>query len=346
MLLIGFVITGCVSTTVFRTYPARADVYVSGVKKGKTPYFYSDRKIVASSTPVSFRKQGYYDLNIILKRNEELDLGPFIGGLFVWIPFLWVTKYDSLHAYQLVVDTSEVKTGSDSAVKEATTITEYNNIKILHDTIDSVSYPKNQVVYKEEKTGNLENDSLYYTEDTSSQKSRIKETPTFFGLGGGFCFPGSLWGVRYTFMWPSRWGGSIGLNSNIFKSDNVPPDYYDDDKRAFAPRDYVNSFAFNIVKDFRSPKESTRYGLEFGPSLVIYREAQFELNTGSTWPDYNYQKSHSRENALGLSIRAKMQFLFSNSSGLELAAFTNINSVRSVVGFEIDLILGRMGYTK
>jgi hypothetical protein len=49
---------------------------------------------------------------------------------------------------------------------------------------------------------------------------------------------------------------------------------------------------------------------------------------------------------LGLSFRAKMQFLFSNSSGLELAAFTNINSKKPIIGIEVDLLLGRMGYIK
>lgn len=101
MLCTAILISGCVSTTLFRTSPANADVYISGQKKGKTPYYYSDKKIAGSSTPITFKKEGYNDLNIKLKRNENFDIGPFIGGLFVYVPLLWIMRYDSLHTYAL-----------------------------------------------------------------------------------------------------------------------------------------------------------------------------------------------------------------------------------------------------
>jgi hypothetical protein len=350
LLIIAIVITGCVSTTVFRTNPTHADVYVKGEKKGRTPYYYSDRKIVASSTPVSFRKQGYNDLNIILRRDEKLDVGPFIGGLFILVPFLWVTEYDSLHSYQLERDSSYLQLSATIPVPADSSINGNNDNLAKHDSIGGIAEVANEASNEPEQGVSVANDSLQNGKDNSGQKPQIKNSPTYFGFGGGFCIPGSLWGVHYTFVSLSGWGGSVAINSNIFKSDDVPADYYDDGNRVFAPKDYINSFTFNIVKEFNSPRESRRYGLEFGPSWVIYREAQFKLNPdydeSGIFGIYKYQKSHSRENVFGLSIRAKMEFLFSNSSGLELAAFTNINGIKSIVGFEADLILGRMGHVK
>jgi hypothetical protein len=346
MLLLAILISGCVSTTVFRTYPTRADVYVSGEKKGRTPYYYSDRKIVGSSTPVTFRKKGYNDLNIILKRDEALDVGPFVGGLFVLIPFLWVTKYDSLHAYQLERNLTDSEMSYTISNPVDSSIAINHNALIKHDSIAGIAAVSSQIAYEPEKTAAMENDSLQYAEDNSGQQAQVKTTPTHIGFGGGFCFPGSIWGMRYTFISSNNWGGSIGMNSNIYKSQNVPSDYYDDAKRIIAPKDYLNSFTFNVVKSFNSPIKSRRYGFEFGPSWVIYREAKFKNNANPTWPDYTYHKYHSRENTVGLSLRAKMEFLFSNSSGLELAMFTNINGIRSIFGFEVDMMFGRMGYVK
>jgi hypothetical protein len=349
-LLAVIIISGCISTTVFRTYPTRADVYISGEKKGRTPYYYSDRKIVASTTPVTFRKIGYNDLSINLSRDEKVDVGPFIGGLFLLVPFLWVTKYDSLHAYQLERDSSELVLSPAVSNLAESSVKVYSNALIKNDSITVMAEDTSQAAIEPEKTEYIENDSLQYTEDYSGQKPQVKQNPTYFGFGGGFCLPGSVWGLRYTFISSGNLGCSISINSNIFKSDDVPADYYDDGNRVFAPKDYINSFAFSIVKEFSSPKKSRRYGFEFGPAWDIYREAQFKLNPGYD-PYYGplsnlYEKSHSRENILGLLLRVKMEFLFSNSSGMELAFFTNINRIKPIIGFEVDLILGRMGYTK
>ena len=45
---------------------------------------------------------GTRTLDTAISRNEEVDAGAIIGGLFVWIPFLWVMKYKPIHAYELV----------------------------------------------------------------------------------------------------------------------------------------------------------------------------------------------------------------------------------------------------
>jgi hypothetical protein len=93
--------TGCASSTVLQTQPPGATVAINGAIVGRTPYTLTDTKIVGSSTPIRFEYPGYAPLDVNLTRNEEVDVLPLIGGLFVLVPFLWVMKYQANHNYQL-----------------------------------------------------------------------------------------------------------------------------------------------------------------------------------------------------------------------------------------------------
>ena len=74
-----------------RSEPSGATVYIDGSKVGKTPYTYSDTKIVGATTQVRLKLEGY----------EEFQVGPCIGGVFVLVPFLWVMGYRPEHSYEL-----------------------------------------------------------------------------------------------------------------------------------------------------------------------------------------------------------------------------------------------------
>lgn len=197
-------------------------------------------------------------------------------------------------------------------------------------------------------------DSLEYTDTISVQIAHYRNSPSYVGFGGGVCFPGSLWGLGYTYITTKDRGVSIRFNSNIFKSRNVPGDYYSDGNRVFAPKDYINTVSLDFVQEFVAANKARRYGIEAGPSWVISRKAEFELNPDydpseerSWWfSTYKYHKSHGRENAFGVSLRFKMEFLIDHATGFELAAYTNINEIHSVFGIELDAMLGRTGYSK
>ena len=86
--------SSCASSTVFRTTPEGAKVYADGQYLGTTLVTYSDTKIVGSSTNIRIEKEGYKTVNAVLSRSEQADIGAIVGGLFVWIPFLWTMKYN------------------------------------------------------------------------------------------------------------------------------------------------------------------------------------------------------------------------------------------------------------
>lgn len=68
---------------------------------GTTPYTHTDTKIVGTTTSIRLVEDGYQDFNGVLIRNEEVDVGAVIGGIFFLFPFLWTMKYKPTHTYEL-----------------------------------------------------------------------------------------------------------------------------------------------------------------------------------------------------------------------------------------------------
>ena len=94
-------LSGCASTTLIQSTPEGAKVYLDGESVGITPYSHTDTKIVGSTTSVKLEKEGYEPFYTYFSRNEQADVGAIIGGVFVWVPFLWIMKYKPTHTYEM-----------------------------------------------------------------------------------------------------------------------------------------------------------------------------------------------------------------------------------------------------
>jgi hypothetical protein len=102
LLLVGSILlASCTSTTMIQSTPSGAKIYVDGQSVGSTPYSHSDMKILGSTTTVKLEKEGYETLITSFSKDEQVDVGAIIGGLFFWVPFLWTLKYDAIHNYDL-----------------------------------------------------------------------------------------------------------------------------------------------------------------------------------------------------------------------------------------------------
>jgi len=101
LLAICILLPGCASTTMIQSIPDGAKVYLNEELAGTTPYLHSDTKIVGSTTRVKLEKEGYETLHTSFSRDEEVDVGAIIGGIFFLIPFLWTMKYKPVHTYEL-----------------------------------------------------------------------------------------------------------------------------------------------------------------------------------------------------------------------------------------------------
>jgi hypothetical protein len=101
ILVFAVLVTGCASSTLIQSNPSGAKLYIDGTLVGSTPYLHRDTKIIASTTDVRVLKDGYEPYYTTFSRDEQIAVGPIIAGIFLWIPLLWVMKYNPLHTYEL-----------------------------------------------------------------------------------------------------------------------------------------------------------------------------------------------------------------------------------------------------
>jgi hypothetical protein len=109
-LAIIILFTNCSSSTMIVSNPSNAKLYIDGEMVGQTPYKHTDKKIVGSTIDIRLEKDGFKPLITEITKNEEADVGAIIGGLFVWVPFLWTLKYSPSHTYNLQPLTPETET--------------------------------------------------------------------------------------------------------------------------------------------------------------------------------------------------------------------------------------------
>ena len=95
------ILSGCSSSTTIHSEPAGARLYVDGQYIGETPARYSDTSIVGTSHSVRLTQEGYKDIVGRFSRNGDLNVGALIGGIFVFVPFLWVLDYEDSYHFQL-----------------------------------------------------------------------------------------------------------------------------------------------------------------------------------------------------------------------------------------------------
>ena len=95
----------CASTTTIRAIDDNGaidrdvKIYADGSYRGQGEALYSDTKIVGSVTSINLRKDNCRSVQHSLSRSEQLQVGALIGGLFLWVPFLWIMGYNPIHSY-------------------------------------------------------------------------------------------------------------------------------------------------------------------------------------------------------------------------------------------------------
>ena len=100
----------CASTTTIRVIDSNdsidndVKIYLDGSYQGSGEAIYSDTKIIGSTTSVTLKKKGCRSHSHYFSRSERLNVGALVGGLFFWIPLLWVMGYNPLHSYEFQCD--------------------------------------------------------------------------------------------------------------------------------------------------------------------------------------------------------------------------------------------------
>jgi len=153
-----FMLSGCSSTTLIKSVPSGAKVYLNGKYKGETPYAHTDEDIIFSRTNVKITKEGYEDYYTFFSRDEEIDPGPAICGFFFIPSWLWAFKYDEERTYQLIpYDNSVIDSIYDYNQSSPTQIiTKSDELRELKKLLDEGILTQEE--FEAEKKKILEND--------------------------------------------------------------------------------------------------------------------------------------------------------------------------------------------
>ncbi len=101
ILAISILFASCSSTTLIQSNPSNAKLYIDGQLVGETPYSHTDSKIVGNTMTLKIEKEGFKPLVSTITKDEDVNVGAIIGGLFFVVPFLWTMKYNPVHNYEL-----------------------------------------------------------------------------------------------------------------------------------------------------------------------------------------------------------------------------------------------------
>lgn len=91
----------CSSSTMIETNPPGAKVFIDNAYAGQSPILMNDYKFSTTCTYIRIEKDGYETIETDICKDEEIDFGAAIGGLFFYIPWLWILEYYPVHSYIL-----------------------------------------------------------------------------------------------------------------------------------------------------------------------------------------------------------------------------------------------------
>ena len=135
-LTITILIASCTSTTMIQSNPPKAKVYLDGAFVGETPYLHMDSKIVGSSMVVKLEKEGYNPFVTTITKDEEVNVGAIIGGLFVVVPFLWTMQYQPSHNYNLIPLSTENEALPEIKNLQTSTMSRADRLRELKNLLD------------------------------------------------------------------------------------------------------------------------------------------------------------------------------------------------------------------
>jgi len=103
LIIAMFFLSGCASSTIIKSNPPGAKMYLDGQFKCETPCTHKDTAPMGTTRTVTLKKEGYKDTTGQIRR-EELSTGALIGGIFFFIPLIWVLEYPPEYTYDMEKD--------------------------------------------------------------------------------------------------------------------------------------------------------------------------------------------------------------------------------------------------
>jgi hypothetical protein len=177
------ILSSCVSSTIINTVPSKAKVFIDNEYKGETPLKYSDNKISWSQTEVRIEKEGYETFSTFFKRNEQVNSGAIVAGVFLFWPYLWVMEYNPERTYNLKRNNYVALPEVDSS---ELSISKQINLVQINSEKSAVKSKKYQAL---QQLKEMYNDSIFTKEEYESERNKILDPYGKYGWPVTFPVP-------------------------------------------------------------------------------------------------------------------------------------------------------------
>lgn len=177
------------------------------------------------------------------------------------------------------------------------------------------------------------------------------------GAGGG-SYQSSYGNLGVQVVFKNKWSTTLSYHSISMSPKNKPSDYQAETGYfLFLPYTNEIDVKMNIIsltagRNFNLGKKIWAT-LEAGPSFVSGEKASFQRTTSTSYnllimagSSSNYNATLEKKSTMGAMLRADINWAFASFMGLGAGLFANFNSIQSPVGFEVKLIVGKMGREK
>jgi hypothetical protein len=161
----------CTSSTLIESEPKGAMLYIDNQLVGETPYVMADQKFATTCTKIRLEKKGFETIETNICRDEQVDIGAVVAGIFFYLPWLWITGYNPVHMY--ILKPVEI---NDYYFEEDNKIDESANENTNQVPITSIS--ENKPVSKVQKLKDLKqllDEGILSQEEYNLEKKKILE---------------------------------------------------------------------------------------------------------------------------------------------------------------------------
>jgi hypothetical protein len=156
----------------------------------------------------------------------------------------------------------------------------------------------------------------------------------------------------------NKWSMTLSYKGLEMRPKNMPSDYQAETGYVlFIPYTYEATTAMSLVsltagKYFRLGKNfwaTTEGGLSYVKGEKVSFERTQSVNTNiliAATTTSNYNSIKENKSTVGAMFQADINWAFSSFMGLGAGVYANVNSIQSPVGFNIKLLVGKMGREK
>jgi len=192
---------------------------------------------------------------------------------------------------------------------------------------------------------------------TTAQTKAINKFYLHAGAGWG-TYESGLFDLGVQAIIKNKWSATLSYQSLTMRPKNRPADYQPETGYVlFIPYTYEVEANMTITsltagRYFKLGK-NTWATTEGGLSYVSGDKVNFErteVTSGNiiiaASTTSNYQTTKETKSSVGVAMRADLNWGFASFMGLGCGVFTNINSIQSPIGFQVKLLVGKMGREK